>query len=95
MFCCIGHLAYPHRVHPQAQHLVSKGVDVHVLDPWEPGTGHGSRVDGATYHKADMLSLEGWPPVLDGAWAVIHLAAVNPCVPLSLFSLCFPGLPVE
>ena len=66
------------RLDHQAQHLVAKGANVHVLDPWDPEAWHGSRVEGVTYHKVDMLTLDDWPGLLDDAWAVLHLAAVNP-----------------
>lgn len=62
-----------------AAHLVACGADVHVLDPWDPS----NRVPGVTYHKGNMLTLNRWPQLFNDAFAVIHLAAVNPYPGLS------------
>eukprot|EP00041_Stephanoeca_diplocostata_P004134 m.41186 g.41186 ORF g.41186 m.41186 type:complete len:351 (+) comp14900_c0_seq2:173-1225(+) len=57
-----------------AERMAKCGADVHVLDPWAPTT----PVKNVQYHAHDMVSLDGWPQLLDDMDTVVHLACCNP-----------------
>lgn len=64
-----------------AEALLTEGYEVHVVDNLE----NGKREDvprGAVFHELDILETEKLLPIVSGAYAVFHLAAL-PRVPFS------------
>ena len=56
--------------------LVARGDEVHVIDMFVAGHFEGRRNPQATYHEADIRSVDNLAPILKDAAYVFHLAAL-------------------